>query len=156
MQQINRRKQTCLTSTKQKVAARVRIYHPLSPVCWTLFHFQQYPKLIPYWPKCKGRKWIKVDAELPVIQTVKRTFAPAFNYRKCLIVKRAFNYNETVSSITAQFAKCIKCQVKAHYFNPKKANAINIFLATFQLVIDTNRIHVGQTCASFHMTCTGS
>lgn len=91
----------------------------------------------------KAHKAKNTETKLPVLQTVKKHYALAFDYRTYHLANRSSLYDVTVSSYIVKLVMKIKSQMKAHFFDPKDPISIIGFLATFKLACDTNKIHEG-------------
>lgn len=83
------------------------------------------------------------EPKLSVLQTVKKHYALAVDYRTYCLACRSPRYDDTVSSYIAKLFKKVKSQIKAHFFNLCDRISIIGLLVTFKLAFDTNKIHKG-------------
>lgn len=76
----------------------------------------------------------------PVLQTVKREYSRAVDYRPYHLVNRFACYNKTMSSYIFKMVKPVKSQKKEHFLYPSNRIPIIKFRATLNLLYDTNNI----------------
>lgn len=75
-----------------------------------------------------------------VLQTVKRHYSRAVDYRAYRLANSFIRYDETVPNHVSKMVKKQKLEMKARFFDPSSLISIIGFLATLKLVCDTNRI----------------
>lgn len=81
----------------------------------------------------KVRQEERVEAELPVLQKVKKNYARELDYGTYRLTKSSPNCNETVSSYITKPVKTVRSQVKAHIFDKKDSISIMDLMALFML-----------------------
>lgn len=79
--------------------------------------------------------------KLPALQTVKKNYAQALEYRTYLLANKSSKFDKTVLNYIDELVKKDKLQMKAHFFHKIDPISIIGFLLTSKLASDMNRIH---------------
>lgn len=75
----------------------------------------------------KALKARSAEPKLPVLQTVKKHYALAVDYRTYRLANRSPRYDDTVSSYVAKLMKKAMSQMKTHFFDPKDPYQSSVF-----------------------------
>lgn len=123
--------------------------------CYTRQKFPGHDTPIPYRSRNAHHEELSqtllqgMEHALPALQTVKRHYSRAIEYRTYRLANRSTCYDETVSSKISKMMKNIKSQMKAHFSDPSDSISIIDFLTTFRLACNINRIHEEAPFESF-------